>query len=96
MRKKKDEIKKNINQLKFIKDNIIIIIYHESSYQDIINRIIEVIKNNQDKRLKDYNGGKIGDLIKETESLRQLAEKINEIKHLLFFNVIYSMNSRKM
>jgi predicted patatin/cPLA2 family phospholipase len=65
LKKRNDEINKDLNDLKYIKDNIII--YHKEYYQEIIKKIIEVIKNNQNKKIIDYKGGKIGDLIKETE-----------------------------
>jgi len=92
LKDRNDEINKDLNGLRNIKDNIII--YHKDCYQDIINKIIEVIKNNQNKKIIDYKGGKIGDLIKETEKkgLGDLAIKINEVKNLLLFDVIYGMN----
>ena len=93
LKNRNDEINKDLNDLKYIKDNIII--YLKDYYQEIITRIIDVIKNNQNKKIIDYKGGKIGDLIKETESLRELADKINEVKDFLLFNVIHEMNSGK-
>jgi len=93
LKKRNDDINKDINELKYIKDNIII--YHKDFYQDIIKRIIEVIKNNQNKKIIEYKGGRIGDLIKETEGLKELADKINEVKNLLLFNVIYDMKLGK-
>jgi hypothetical protein len=95
LKKRNDEINKDLNDLKYIKDNIII--YHKEYYQEIIKKIIEVIKNNQNKKIIDYKGGTIGDLIKETENkgLKDLADKINEVKNFLLFDVIYGMNSGK-
>ena len=58
-----------------IKDNIII--YYKEYYQDIITRITEVIKTSQNQKIIEYKkGGRIGDLIKETEGLNETAEKI--------------------
>ena len=91
--KKNEEINNDINKLKNIKDNIII--YHKDTYQEIIKKIIEVVKNNQNKQIKDYKGGKISELIKETDDLQILAAKINKVKNFLLFNVIYDMNSGK-
>ena len=90
------KINNDINELKYIKDNILI--YYKDFYQDNIIRIIEVIKNNQNKKIIEYKEGRIRDLIKETEDtedLKELADKINEVKNLLLFNVIYDMNSGK-
>ena len=87
LKKRNDDINKDLNKLKYIKDNIIL--YFKDSYQNTITKIIDVIKNNQNKKLIDYKAGRIGDLIKETISLTELADKINEVKNSLIFNVIY-------
>ena len=91
--KKNEEINNDINKLKEIKDNLII--YHKDTYQEIIKKIIEVVKNNQNKQKKNYKGGKISELIKETDNLQNLATKINRVKNFLLFNVIYDMSSGK-
>jgi len=93
LKKKNDEINEDINKLKFIKDNIII--YYREFYQDIIKRIIEVMKDNQNKKIIEYKRGKIRELIRETENLKETADKINKVKNFLLFNIIYDMNSRK-
>ena len=93
LKKRNDEINEDINKLKYIKDNIII--YFKDYYQDIIKRIIEVLKTNQNKKIVEYKGGRIGELIKETGGLKELADKINKVKNFLLFNVIYDMNYNK-
>ena len=87
MKKRNDDINKDLNSLKYIKDNIII--YFKDSYQNTITKIIEVINNNQNKKIIEYKEGRIKDLIKETDNIKELADKINEVKNLLIFNVIY-------
>ena len=93
LKKKNENINQDIEKLKFIKDNIIK--YYGDFYQDIIKRIIDVIKDNQNKKIIDFKGGKIKELIKESDNLKETAEKINKVKDLLLFNVIYEMNSGK-
>ena len=94
LKRKNEDINKDIDKLKDIKDNIII--YYRESKQDIIKKIIDVIKHNQNQKLKDYRGGgKIQDLIKETERYKDTVEKIKKVKNFLLFNVIYDMNSGK-
>ena len=95
LKKINNEINEDLNTLKYIKDNIII--YHRDCYQHLIKRIIEVIKNDQDKKIIDYKVRRIEDLIKEIEikGLKDLANKINEVKNVLLFNIMYEMNSGK-
>ena len=89
-----ENINKDINYLKDIKDNIIL--YYKECYQDIIQRITDVVKTNQNRKIMDYKkGGIIGDLIKETEELSQISSKIKEVKNFLLFNAIYENNPRK-
>ena len=92
LKKKNDEINRNIDKLKYIKENIII--YHKETYQDRIAEMIEVIKSNKNKKIMEYKGGKIRELIKETEGLNELADRIQKVKNFLLFNVIYDKNQR--
>ena len=71
--------------MEYVKDNIII--YHKEFYQDIIKKIIEVIKNNQNKKIIDYKIEEIGELIKATKKrgLKDLANKINKVKNFFTF-----------
>ena len=61
LKKADDKINKDLNQLQKIKDNIII--YHKESCKGIIDEISEIIRNNKNKKIKDYKGG--GDLIQK-------------------------------
>ena len=90
LKKINDKINKDINKLKYIKDNIII--YYKEFYQDIIKRIIDVIKNNQNKKIFEYKNDSFRELIYEIENLKNIADKINRVKNFLLFNVIYEMN----
>ena len=100
LKNKNEEINKEIEKLKYIKDNIII--YHKEFYQATIKRLIDIIKNNQNKKLSDYKAGSIRELIQEIEkpddekgNLKDLANKVNKVKNFLLFNIIYEMNSGK-
>ena len=100
LKKTNDKINKDIEQLHKVRDNIII--YLKESYKDIIDEITEVIKNNKNKKIKDYKGGRIADLIQRTEkeneekeSLNKLADTISKVKNLLLFNVIYAETFEK-
>ena len=91
-----DKINKEINELKNIKNSIKI--YHQDFYQDIIQKISDVTKTSQNKKIGEYKqGGKVGDLIKKTENegLKELVYKIDRVKDFLLFNVIYDMNPKK-
>ena len=90
LKKINDNINKEINKLKYIKENYIL--YFKDSEQDKIKKIIEVIKNNQNKRIIEYKGGRIGEIIQGTKNLEEIAEKINHVKNFLLFKVIYEMN----
>ena len=90
LKKINDEINKEINELKYIKENYIL--YFKDSDQEIIKKIIEVIKNNQNKRIIEYKGGKIGEIIQGTKNLKGIADKISHVKNFLLFKVIYEMN----
>ena len=89
LKKINENINKDINKLKYIKDNIII--YYKETYQDIIKKIIEVIRENKNKKINYYKGEKVRGLIKETYYLQDLSDKINKVKNFLLFEIIYDM-----
>ena len=93
LKKKNEEINKYIGKLKYIKENIII--YFKETYQEKIKQLIDTIKDNQNKQIKQYKGGKIKDLIEDTSKLEEKADIINNVKNFLLFNVIYEMNAGK-
>ena len=96
LKKTNDNINKDIKLLIDIKDNIKL--YFQDFYQEIIQKINEVTKSSQTKKIVEYKqGGKIGELIKktETEGLKELVNKIKEVKNFLLFNVIHDMSSKK-
>ena len=89
LKKINENINKDINKLKYIKDNIII--YYKETYQDIIKKIIEVIRENKNKKINYYKGEKVRGLIKETYYLQDLSDEINKVKNFLLFEIIYDM-----
>ena len=81
------KINEDINKLIDIKDNIII--YHRETYKDKIKALIELIKDNQNKKINEYKSGKIKDFIRELEGLSGTIEQVKKVKNNLLFNVIY-------
>ena len=90
---KHKEINENINKLRDIKDNIII--YYKETHQDIIKRLMDTIQSNQNKKIKEYKGGRIGELIEDIRKLEEKVEQIKKVKNFLLFNVIYDLNAGK-
>ena len=90
-----EEINKEINKLIDIKDNIIL--YHRETYKDKIKALIELIKDNQNKKINEYKSGKIKDFIGELEELLSVTiDQVKRVKNNLLFNVIYeNMNLGK-
>jgi len=84
-----DKINEELTKLQFIKDNIII--YFNQTYQDLLQKLIEVI-NNKNKEIKQYKEGRIKTLLDECDQLEATAEKISKVKNFLLFNVIYEIN----
>ena len=87
-----DDINKNICELIYIKNNILI--YFQDTYHDIIKRIIEVIKNNNQKTINYYRR-RIKDLMKEKEKLKDTVKKIEQVKNFFLFKIIYAMDPMK-
>ena len=95
LKNQNDEMNKRINELKEIKDNIII--YYKELYQDIIINIKNLIDTNQNQKIDLFKkGGKFGE-IKDTdiEKLKIKTKKIKKVKHLLLFNVIYDLSEKR-
>ena len=89
LKKTNDKINEDMKKLDYIKDNIIL--YYPQTFQDIMESVMEINKNNQYKKLEDFRGEILGELIKETTNLKELADKISKVKEFLLFNVIYDM-----
>ena len=62
MQEENQKINKDIGKLINVKDNIII--YHKEFYKDIIKHLIEIIKENENIKIKDYKEKEICDLLK--------------------------------
>ena len=91
LQRKNEEINKDIKNLEYIRENIII--YHKVYYQDTIKKIIDIIHDNKNKEISQYKTeGKIKEIIKESDNLKVLAEKVEKVKNFLLFNVLYELN----
>ena len=94
LQKENQKINKDIGKLINIKDNILI--YHKEIYKDIINHLIEIIKENKNIKIKDYKEKEICDLIIKLKYLEETVEEVKNVKDFLLFNVIYeNMNLDK-
>ena len=91
LKKKFEKINDDIKNLEFIRDNIII--YFNETYQELLKKLIEVINNNENKEIKNFKEGRIKALLEECEKLQKTAEKINNVKNFLLFQVIYEKNA---
>ena len=88
------KINEDINKLIDYKDNIII--YHRETYKDLIKKLLDLIKDNQNKKINEYKSGRIKDFIRELEVLGGTIEQVKKVKNNLLFNVIYeNMNLGK-
>ena len=93
IKKHNEEINQYINKLNYIKENIII--YYKETYQQQIKHLIDIIKDNKNKRIIDYKGAKLKDPLIDNAKLEEKANEINKLKHFLLFNIIYEMNATK-
>ena len=99
LKNKMIEINKKIKILKTTKDNIIL--YYKDTYKDEIKKLINIINDTENKKIKDYDKNEDDD---ENENLYKLIERcdgkelkskvteIENVKDFLLFNVIYEMN----
>ena len=91
LKRRSKSIDEDLKNLRFIKDNIIL--YFQVNYKEIIKKLSDIIQDNQNKKLNDYNGEKINKIKMEVKNLERRANEIENIKDFLLFNIIYEMNS---
>ena len=91
LKKRNKEISEKIEKLKNILDNISI--YFNDLYKDQIKILRKTIKENQKTKIKEIEGGKINEIIKEldTKDFNELISNIEKVKNFLLFNTIYEM-----
>ena len=90
----KDKIKKINSNIKILiraKNNLIL--YFRESQKSLLNELIEIIKENENKQIGQYRQGNIGMLIDKCQSLEGDIKKIEDIKDFLLFNIIYEMTN---
>ena len=86
LRKKLEEIKMDIKELTYIKNNLII--YFPFKYKEYINQIKDKINRFEDVNIKDYKSIEIRDSL-QIEKFKSIADTINKVKDFLLFKVIY-------
>jgi len=87
LKSKINKINEDIEKLKNVKDNIII--YYKDLYKDLIKQLIEVIKDSQNKQIKQYKGETIKELIQKCDSLEGTINDIKSVENFLLFKVLY-------
>ena len=88
-----NEITEYINNLKKIKDNIIL--YYKETYQNQIKQLTKIINDNKNKKILQYRGDNLKNLFVDNDKLAKKSEEINKVKNFLLFTVIYDMNCGK-
>ena len=83
----KEAIKKEINELIFIKNSLLI--FHRHIYQYEIRRILDIIRDIKENDLKYYKSEKIQELIQNIKKLKHVAEEVSKVKDFIFFKVLY-------
>ena len=94
LKKKNDDINKDVEKFKYIYSNIRL--YYKTDHKEIINKLYNIINETKNKKISEYKGGgKIGDLMKECDkaSLNNKAKKIEKVHDFLLFKVLYEMNT---
>ena len=88
-----NNVNNDLKKLVYIKDNLLI--YHSSTYKEIINQITDIIQGNL-SIIKYYPSERTGEeLIKIYNNFNALTDKINKVKNFLLFNEIYQMQFMK-
>ena len=81
-----DKINEDIKELTSIKNSLLI--FHKYKYLKEIKTITEIIEEIQEKTIKNYNNQRMKISI-ELKELKKVCEKINKVKDLILFKVIY-------
>ena len=82
-----EEINININDLTYISN--LIKIFHREKYRKEMKELVEIIKDLQEKSIKNYKTQKMQESIKTLKELKITADQINKFKDFLFFKVLY-------
>ena len=82
-----EDINRDINDLTYIKD--LIQIFHRVKYRKEIKTLVEIIKDLQEKSIKNYKTQKLHESIKPLKELKTTADQVKQYKDFLFFKVLY-------
>ena len=87
LQKQIEQINKDINELSSIKNSLLI--FHRKRYQTENSDIAIIIKEMQDKNLKNYNNEKTQAKIANLKKLNIVVKDVEKVKKLLLFRVLY-------
>ena len=82
-----DSINNDVKQLTLIKNSLLI--FHREQKRDDINKIIEIIKEIQEKSIKTYDNLKKQEDINNLLGLNSTCERVNKVQDFLLFKVIF-------
>ena len=95
MKEKNDKINKGIEEYKKIKANIIL--YYNRTYQSQLEKLIDIINNNENKKIKSFfknDDNTDNEIIEDYAKLKESSDKIEEVKNFLLLEVIYDLNDK--
>ena len=95
MKEKNDKINKGIEEYKKIKANIIF--YYNRTYQSQLEKLIDIINNNENKKIKSFfknDDNTDNEIIEDYAKLKESSDKIEEVKNFLLLEVIYDLNDK--
>ena len=82
-----EKIKNDIDELSLIKNSLLI--FHRNKYQREIRDISNLIKDMQEKNLKNYKAEATQESIKNIMDLKPTVENVKKVKDILLFKVLY-------
>ena len=88
LKKKIDQIKKDINELNLIKSSLLI--FYRNKHQKEIRDISKIINDMQEKNLNNYKAEKTQLAIKDLKNLKDKVEEVENVKDFLLFKVLYN------
>ena len=87
------DINKKIQELKYIKNSLII--FHKNTYNEQIKNLTNIINNIETKTIKEFYVGKIQQDITKLLDLKTQCDEINKVKDFLLFKKIFEKSKGK-
>ena len=87
------EINNRIEELKYIKDSLII--FHQNIYRNEIRNIIDIIKNIETGKIRRFYLDKTQQDMFDLLKLKPLCDEVNKVKDFLFFRKVFDKSKGK-